>query len=176
MSKLLKFYRGEATDSEGRTFDEILAWDDDDLEAVHDYIQWLFPTPTPSAYNPDAPLLSADDIAAFRANAALRNRLRQAFERYLRFAGLAIDADGRVVEAANFAQRSPEVWQYANHNWLRVSRVLASLRLLGLEAEARAFFAWLEARVRDGVIGSADASSREEAVGSCRQWAKHAKD
>src|SRR5262245_17647755 len=36
MSRLVEFYRGEASDTEGRRLEEIWAWDDDSLEAVHD--------------------------------------------------------------------------------------------------------------------------------------------
>jgi hypothetical protein len=43
MSQLLAFYRGEGTDAEGRFLKDIWTWTDDDLEAVHDFIQWLFP-------------------------------------------------------------------------------------------------------------------------------------
>src|SRR5260370_19373303 len=68
MSRLVDFYRGEATDREGRFLRDLWAWGDDDLEAVHDFIQWLFPLPEPSRYNPDAPLLTDENIAPFRAH------------------------------------------------------------------------------------------------------------
>ncbi len=35
---------------------EIWAWDDAALEDGHDFIQWLFPLPEPSAFVDDAPL------------------------------------------------------------------------------------------------------------------------
>lgn len=41
-SALVRFYRGGA-DDRGRTLEQILAWDRDRLEAVHDDIQWIFP-------------------------------------------------------------------------------------------------------------------------------------
>ena len=50
---VVSFYAG-GRDSQGRTLAEILAWGDDELEAVHDYIQWMFPTSRPSGVNPDA--------------------------------------------------------------------------------------------------------------------------
>jgi hypothetical protein len=43
-----------------------------------------------------------------------------------------------------------DAWAYPNHNWLRVSRVLRSLTLLGLEERARAFYAWLDGVYRGG--------------------------
>ena len=55
--RLVNFHRG-GRDSEGRTLPGILAWDDDRLEAVHDYIQWVFPTRRPSGVNAAAPLVS----------------------------------------------------------------------------------------------------------------------
>lgn len=33
---------------------------------------------------------------------------------------------------------------YFNHNWLRITRVLISLNLLGLERESQALFRWLD--------------------------------
>jgi hypothetical protein len=143
MSRLLDFYRGAGTDAEGRTLAEILAWGDDDLEAVHDFIQWLFPLPEPSNFNADAPLLTPEDIAAFQGDAVVRANLRRAFARILRFLGLEQQGGGEVVEGPNFAARAPDVWASPNHNWLRVSRILRSLALLGLRPEAGALYARL---------------------------------
>jgi hypothetical protein len=36
------------------------------------------------------------------------------------------------------------VWAYFNHNWLRITRVLISLKLLGLDRESQALFRWLD--------------------------------
>ena len=66
LSNLVAFYRENAPDSEGRTLSQLWAWDDERLEEVHDYIQWLFPLPEPSQFNPDAPLLTPQDIEAFK--------------------------------------------------------------------------------------------------------------
>lgn len=140
MSRLLDFYRGAGTDAEGRTLAEILTWGDDDLEAVHDFIQWLFPLPEPSRFNADAPLLTPEDIAAFQGDAALRANLRRAFVRILTFLGLEQKEGGEVVEGPNFAARAPHLWASPNHNWLRISRILRSLSLLGLRAEAGALY------------------------------------
>jgi hypothetical protein len=140
---LLGFYREQAADGEGRWLRKIWAWDDDSLEAVHDFIQWLFPLPERSRFNRDAPLLTPEDIAAFRADPSLRANLRRSFERILSFLGLAGRADGTIGEGANFAGRVADVWTMPNHNWLRITRILRSLTLLGLEAEARALYACL---------------------------------
>jgi hypothetical protein len=150
MSQLLDFYRGEGTDREGRRLAEIWAWSDDDLEAVHDFIQWLFPLPEPSQFNPDAPLLREEEMAAFRSEPLLRSNVQQSFKRILTFLGLKQDEQGEVVEGANFSQRLADVWAGPNHNWLRITRILRSLCLLGLGEEAEALYRRLDAWYRQG--------------------------
>jgi hypothetical protein len=140
MSRLVDFYRGHATDTERRRLEDIWSWDDEELEFVHDYIQWLFPLPDASAFNPDAPILTDDDIVAFAADPELRANLATSFERILRFFGLTQDTSGAVVEADNFASRIADIWESPNHNWLRMTRILRSLTLLGLAPSALAFF------------------------------------
>src|SRR5579864_3751269 len=139
MSRLVDFYRGQATDSAGRLLSEMWEWDDGRLEDRHDFIQWMFPLAEPSRFNPDAPLLGVEDIQAFRDDEHLRANLRRSFDRMLAFFGLAQTETGEVIDGDHFAVRAPDVWEYPNHNWLRVTRILGSLRLLGLKAEARAF-------------------------------------
>jgi hypothetical protein len=137
-SRLLDFYRG-GRDDKGRTLEEILAWPDEELEAVHNFIQWLFPLPERSGANPDAPVLDAATISAFRASSELQDRLRQSFLRMLRFYGLVFET-GAVRPAANFSTRSLNWLNPGNHNHLRLTRILRSLRLLGLESESEALF------------------------------------
>jgi hypothetical protein len=148
MSRLVEFYGGKTTDSEGRLLEDVLAWDDEELEAVHDFIQWLFPLPEPSNFNPDAPLLTDADIREFKSDPLLRANLLKSCRRVLSFLGLELTEGGEVTEGANFAQRVPDVWAFPNHNWLRVSRILRSLTLLGLETQARALFERLRAFVQ----------------------------
>ena len=152
MSRLLDFYRLQGRDSEGRTLNEIWGWGDEDLEHCHDFIQWLFPLDEPSAVNADAPLVSAEDREAFRTDPQLRNAMRRSLSVFLRFVGLAMTEDGRIVRGGNFDRRLA-VWKYTNHNWLRITRVLKSLRLLDFEQEASAFWACLkELHEKDGFV------------------------
>src|ERR1700730_3164051 len=110
MSRLLDFYRGQGTDAEGRFLKAIWTWEDNDLEAVHDFIQWLFPLPEPSQFNPDSPLLTANDIEAFKNDPVLQTNLIKSFERILGFLGFSWTGDGKVVEGVNFPARIPDVW------------------------------------------------------------------
>src|SRR5262249_54395618 len=103
MSRLVGVYRGQARDTGGRAPGALWDWDDESLEEVHDFIQWLFPLPEPSNFNADAPLLSEQDVREFRGDPALQARLRRSLERLLTFLGLACGEDGKVVEGENFA-------------------------------------------------------------------------
>lgn len=140
-NKILDFYRG-GQDDEGRTLNEILSWPDAELEAVHDFIQWLFPLPERSGANPYAPVLDAMTMDAFRRSQDLQERLRQSFLLMLRFYGLEF-REGAVLLAADFAARSASWLSPGNHNHLRLTRILRSLRLLGLSSESTALFAAL---------------------------------
>jgi hypothetical protein len=140
---LVGFYRDGARDDQGRTLSEILAWRDDDLEDIHDFIQWLFPLPERSGANPTAPTLDAEVIAEFRSTPVMRERLRQSFDRMILFYGLAWDRQSpapAIVRAPDFQDRA-DVWlRPLNHNHLRITRILRSTLLLGLETESKALF------------------------------------
>jgi hypothetical protein len=150
MSQLVDFYRGEATDTEGRLLQDIWVWGDDQLEEVHDFIQWLFPLPEPSHFNPDAPLLGQDDIIAFQKDEQLRGNLRKSFARILTFLGLRQTESGEIVEGENFSIRAVDVWEAPNHNWLRITRILRCLMVLGCEREAQVLYRRLELLYRSG--------------------------
>jgi hypothetical protein len=141
--RLTRFFGGGA-DDDGRTVDEILGWDDVRLEMVHDYIQWIFPLPERSGANPSAPVLDAAAIAAIRGSAEMQGRLRAAFERMLTFYGFALEGDA-VVEGPRFVAASRNWLHAGNHNHLRLTRMLRSLRVLGLEREAAALWGALRA-------------------------------
>ncbi|HEX4612278.1 MAG TPA: opioid growth factor receptor-related protein [Urbifossiella sp.] len=138
------FYRGEP-DARGRRLDEILAWDDTRLEDRHDFIQYLFPLREPSPIVPDAPLVTDETVAAFAADETLRERLARALDRMLAFYGLRHDpATGRVDRTADFGRRAREWLTARNHNFLRLTRILTSLRLLGLPDRSAGLLACLE--------------------------------
>lgn len=140
--RLLAFYAGTAPDDRGRSLADVQSMTDDELEGVHDYIQWLFPLRERSGANPWAPVLDEPTIAAFLARPELRERLRHSFTRMLAFYGLSMTG-GAVRPNAAFPARS-RVWlSPGNHNHLRLTRMIRSLRTLGLEAEAQALFSCL---------------------------------
>jgi hypothetical protein len=146
-SEVVRFYRGNGRDHRGRSLSDIHEFDYYELEFHHDYIQWLFPLPEPSGANASAPLLSNADIASFKSDASLRTALLQSFELMLQLYGLVLTTDDAyigIVRDATFVQRS-NVWLTGgNHNFLRISRILRSLSLLGCLAHAVAFLKCLE--------------------------------
>ncbi|MBJ6125055.1 opioid growth factor receptor-related protein [Microvirga splendida] len=117
------FLAGVGRDGRGRSVADVLAFSDDELEAVHDYIQWLFPLPTRSAAQPHSPVLTQAEIEAIRADPRSIESLKKATERMLQF------------------YRETHWWLTAHdHNHLRITRILHSLRLLVGPIEARAFY------------------------------------
>jgi hypothetical protein len=88
--------------------------------------------------NPFAPLVTDDTVRAFERDPALRDRLKRAFERMLRFYGLR-SRDGRIdIDEHAFTSRA-RVWLTpGNHNHLRLTRMMDCLSTLGLRAEALA--------------------------------------
>jgi hypothetical protein len=149
---LLRFYRLEGPDDRGRMLTDIWQWDHRRLEAVHDYIQWLFPLAERSAFNPGAPTLTPATIAGFRDDSTLQAHLRRSLALMLAFYGLELVDDGaavKVIRAAAFDRRSREWLRPGDHNHLRLTRILTSLRLLGLEAHGAALYACLAEIARD---------------------------
>ncbi len=142
-NQIVQFFRGQAKDSSGRLLATLQKWPDDQLEDVHDFIQWMFPLRERSGVNPGAPVLEETTIAAFHEDEILRETLRISFLRMLRFYG-AEWRDSKVVDAHNF-QTQAENWLWpGNHNHLRITRILKCLHTLGLEEDALAFFHWLK--------------------------------
>ena len=133
-SPLVRIYRHQGPDHLGRMLAEIWHWSHDALEVHHDYIQWLFPLRTPSSANRHAPLLTDDDIGHWLDDPMLRMNLRRSFEVMLQFYGLRLThAEGtlNVVLASNAAERQLHWLTPRNHNYLRLTRIIRSLELLG---------------------------------------------
>ena len=124
------FLRGTGRDGRGRRLADVAAFDDARIEAVHDFIQWLFPLPQASRAVPGAPVLGAVEAAAVRDDPQAQAGLRAGLERMARFYA---DTDGWLTGY--------------DHNHLRITRIIAAARdLLGL-SDAAAFHAGIMARV-----------------------------
>ena len=93
------------------------------------------------------------DIRDIRDPEIIRN-MRKSFERMLDFYGLEY-TDGQVRETIYFKESLKRWCTPKNHNFLRITRILKSLKLFGLKKEAVAFFMKLRSiyRERYRIIG-----------------------
>jgi hypothetical protein len=127
---IVAFLEGEGPDAAGRTLFEVLAMDNAALERTHDFIQWLFPLREPSRAVPDAPALTDDEVEAIRDSSMAQIALAAATDRMTAFYGMTHD------------------WLMpSDHNHLRITRIVRSLRLLVGDDQADAFKAAILSRV-----------------------------
>ena len=128
-----------APDTHGRTHAAILAWDDARLEATHNFVQWLFPLAEPSRAVAGSPVLTEADIDAIRASAPAQAALAAATARMLAF-----------------YTRTAGWLEPHDHNQLRITRIIRSLRQLAGDAAADAFRTAIvrQARIRGGRVNA----------------------
>jgi hypothetical protein len=139
----VQFFLGNEEDELGRSLEEILKRGSVYKERCHNYIQRIFQIKETSKSDPLAPLATDELIEAFQAQnsqgAKLRSNLKRCYLSMLDFYGFEEKENGAVEKAGNFNEKS--VWLHINsqHNFLRISRILRSLTLLGLKKEAIEF-------------------------------------
>ncbi|WP_085317281.1 opioid growth factor receptor-related protein [Derxia lacustris] len=157
-SALIAYHAGSGGDHKGRLIGRILGYDDYRIEHVHDFVQWLFPLPEPSAFNLEAPPLTAADIAELRQRPGLTRGMLQGFVQITSYFGFVADGDFVALAGLDLAARldpalivpalrcGPEIVRRAgqwatpyNHNFRRISRMLAALVWAGHPKVAQAF-------------------------------------
>ena len=121
-SILCDFLEGIGIDHRGRRLDDVLAFDDIKAEQTHDFIQWLFPLDEVSRAVSGAPVLSQTDIQLIHTNSDAQANIRRAAAWFL-----------------GFLERNDHWRTKYNHNHLRITRVVKSLRLLTDDKEADKF-------------------------------------
>ncbi|KAI4153460.1 MAG: hypothetical protein LQ340_002301 [Diploschistes diacapsis] len=156
---LVKFYRDlpqhePEPDDRGRTLGDMLRMTDDQMEGSHDWVQYVFPLPERSAYNLSAPVVTKEVVDAFNEDSyegqCLRCNLLNSLVVVLGFYGF------KAVRDKNTPPIIPPVYQVRrsdnhescfrrwvkpfDHNHLRITRIIRSCRLLGLDGQARAFY------------------------------------
>ncbi len=129
---VVAFLEGVGSDASGRTVSDILERNDAWLEHEHDFIQWLFPLCEASEQVEGAPILSEDEVVHIRASRAAQDNLRRATARMLAF------------------YRDNDHWlRSMDHNHLRITRMLKSVRLLVSLDEAVRLYDILMERVHE---------------------------
>ncbi|CAN0252809.1 unnamed protein product, partial [Scytosiphon promiscuus] len=145
-NSLVSFYRDDGrstsgTGGQGPSLTEMLKQSDSWLEQTHDYIQWLFPTKQASQMVPNAPVLSdADIVEVGRKGEKPQRNMVSALGRMLEFYGLTIVERWNMLyvrKGENFDLNAK--WMEASdHNALRLTRIISSLRAFKLEDYADA--------------------------------------
>jgi len=121
-SRIVDFLDGRATHGGGLLINELWAQDDAYLEHRHDFIQWLFPLQEASRAVAGAPVLTVQDVASIRASEAALGGLDCSSRRMMRF------------------YQATDAWLASrDHNHLRITRIIRSLRLLAGDQAANAF-------------------------------------
>lgn len=116
---------------ESYKYKEILQYSEGELEIGHDFIQWIFPTTTQSAYNSDAPCINIRELRNHEQFPDAQEKMKQSLKLMKSHWGLK--DDGSVI--------TPKVFLLNGHNGLRFSRVLQSLVYHDMESEARSLLA-----------------------------------
>lgn len=140
--KNVQFYRNELSSSGGYFLGEILTWGRDQWEASHEEIQWVWPTKQESAFNPDAPILTDDEIHLFKDDPELRDKFQETL-------GVVSGVFGMRLVEGDFSWRDdcdfdPKWWfRKFGHNHLRMSRLMDCLCKLGMKKESWSLFCLL---------------------------------
>ena len=142
-SDILKFYFGNGTDQSKRTIHDIWNFSNNQLEKVHNYIQWIFPTSKKSDYNTHAPVLTKKDMQQFSegSNSVIyKKNMRHSLDLMLHFYGLKRIKNKISIDPSCFKSRSKQWLLPDNHNLYRLTRIIQSLTECGLEREAKALY------------------------------------
>lgn len=129
MSEIQKFYLMDETCKAPYRLQYILfQFNSNDWEDNHDFIQWVFPNKEPSQFNPNAPILTDEDIA-FLKQKRFDYRITMLFEKFVNFLGYR----------RHYKWNRLQQWCYntieyrvkaINHNQLRITRLIKFLKLL----------------------------------------------
>ena len=122
MTEIVSFLEGKTPDHRGRILAMLLQQTDHQAETTHDYIQWLFPLDEPSRSVNGAPVLTELDIDEIRQSSLAQANLAESARWFL-----------------GFLERNNHWITKYNHNHLRITRVIKSLRLLTSEEAADEF-------------------------------------
>jgi len=170
---ILILFLGTGADHLDRKLSQIAQKSDRWLEETHDYIQWLFPLYAGSQFNPHAPVLTDDMRGAFTDashsdHAVVQRNFGSAIYRMLVFYGYSVTpvAPDDVSATGEWSEKADNWLTKGNHNFMRLTRILRSMVLLGREPLARSFHCCLiaAARAHPKIISQRKADFWKEAV------------
>ena len=109
------------------------------LETNHNYIQWMFPLDEPSRYNLEAPVLNEKEIELILENKIIQQNILKSLDVMLGFYGFERKGK-KIIKNRNFKRRGRNWITKNNHNYLRITRILRSLKITGLGEYADVFY------------------------------------
>ena len=121
-TSIIRFLEGKTPDHRGRILAVLLRQTDHQAEITHDYIQWLFPLDEPSRSVNGAPVLTKLEIDEIRQSSLAQANLGESARWFV-----------------GFLERNDHWISKYNHNHLRITRVIKSLRLLASDEAADEF-------------------------------------
>lgn len=137
MNPILQFYLNDdrIRDQLGFTHKNFINGTDEWLEDCHGHIQWAFPMEVPSmVLMQNTPILTPEVIESFKNSNDLRTKLSQSYTRMWNFyfnETVEFENDCFIYKTSLTQWITPR-----NHNFLRLTRMIRSLRMLGLPEAA----------------------------------------
>lgn len=112
-NSIFHFLAEERTNNNGWSLADIWKFNDTQIENTHTFIQWVFPTDEPSRATPGSPILDEEEIVKIQNSEQAKQNIKKSADWYFNF-----------LRRNNFWRKSYD------HNHLRITRMLKSLRLL----------------------------------------------
>ena len=132
----IDFFQNKIRNIDSLTYNDILNYDNKKLEDKHNYIQYLFPLPVKSRYNPNAPVISQIFINEAINNMEIRKNIIKSFLRMLNFYGYSYSVKPfDIIDKGETKQWLTK----QNHNYLRITRILKFLMLVKMDLLAYKF-------------------------------------
>ena len=120
--EIVGFLEGKTPDHRGRILAMLLQQTDYQAETTHDYIQWLFPLDEPIRSVNGVPVLTQLEIDEIRQSSLAQANLAKSARWFV-----------------GFLERNDHWITKYNHNHLRITRIIKSLRLLASDKAADEF-------------------------------------
>ena len=119
---ILNFLIGNVADSNNRFIYDIWKMHDFEIENTHNFVQWIFPLNEKSQAVPNSPILTENEILQISNSTIAKKNIEKSSKWYL-----------------NFLDKNRYWISHSDHNHLRITRAIKSLRLIHSEEEAEKF-------------------------------------
>jgi hypothetical protein len=122
---IVDYFLGKCQDYSGKTINDFLSMNNEDLESKSDWVPFIFPSTDKSANFPNAPILDKDSVEIFRGDPLLKELVRQTTNHYLKFLN------------------STYKWRNtADSSHIRITRMIRFLATIGMLEEATKVSKW----------------------------------